>query len=198
MRAGRSELRGLFLALILAIPGSLPVLGAQAPGESPAPAFRDISELLPPVRGIGFDELAEGIPDKAAVVPDQASEEGLSLIATALSWLGTPYRLGGFSKSGVDCSGFLYNVLKASVPELGPFPRRSDEYSGFGAASETIEPGDILLFAYDKAIYHVGLALGGLTFIHSASEGARTGVVISSLREGNWNARLFGIRKLKL
>jgi hypothetical protein len=197
MIPGKSKIRSFCLTLLFAIVSAFPVMSAQIPGYDSTSPLRDISSVLPPVRGIGFDELAEGIPDKAAMTPDPESAEGISLIATALSWMGTPYRLGGFSKSGVDCSGFLYNVLKATVPELGPFPRQSDEYSGFGLRSETIEPGDILLFAYDKSIYHVGLALSGTTFIHSASEGARTGVIISSLNEGNWGARLYGVRRLR-
>lgn len=163
-----------------------------------SPAVPDISAVLPPLRGIGFDELPEGIPDKGPVAPDRSSEAGLSLIATALSWLGTPYRLGGFSRSGVDCSGFLYNVLAAVVPELGPFPRQSDEFASWGAKAESIEPGDILLFAYDKTIYHVGIALSEFTFIHSASQGERTGVIISSLWDGHWRSRLYGVRRLKL
>jgi len=198
MHSGKSEARGFCLAFFLAILCVFPAHAAQIPGYDSTSVFRDIASVLPPVRGISFDELEEGILEKAAIAPDPSSEKGVSLIATALAWIGTPYMLGGFSKAGVDCSGFLYNVLKATVPELGPFPRRSDEYARFGVESETIEPGDILLFAYDKAIYHVGLALSSLTFIHSASEGARTGVIISSLKEGNWGLRLYGIRRLKI
>jgi len=198
MSLGKSKVRGFCLALLLALFSAPSTQAAQVPGYDSTSLLRDISSVLPPVRGIGFDELTEGIPDMAGIAPDPESEEGVFLIATALSWMGTPYRLGGFSKSGVDCSGFLYNVLRAAVPELGPFPRQSDEYSRFGMESETIEPGDILLFAYDKSIYHVGLALSGRTFIHSASEGARTGVIISSLNDGNWGARLYGVRRLKL
>jgi cell wall-associated NlpC family hydrolase len=59
-----------------------------------------------------------------------------------------------------------------------------------------MSPGDILLFARDGAIYHVGIALSASTFIHSASEGERQGVIISSLGDGNWRARLVGIRRL--
>lgn len=164
-------------------------------GDS-APAPIDLAAILPPVRGLEFDEPYPDLNDRGPVAVEPASEESLALIAEALAWLGTPYRLGGFSKAGVDCSGFLYNVLKSAAPELGPFPRRSDEYAGFGAKTEDIQPGDILLFSREGGIYHVGIALSESTFIHSASEGGRTGVIISSLYEGNWRRRLYGVRRL--
>lgn len=166
----------------------------QSAGLPQAPL--DLAAMLPPVRGLEFNEPYPDLNDRGPVAVEPASEEGLAMIAEALAWLGTPYRLGGFSKAGVDCSGFLYNVLKATVPELGPFPRRSDEYAGFGAKSEEIAPGDVLLFAREGDIYHVGIALSESTFIHSASEGGRTGVIISSLYEGNWRRRLYGVRRL--
>lgn len=199
--AGRKHsLRRLAAALSLlfvcafagAIAGAAPL--EQAGDSAQAPI--DLAALLPPVRGLEFDEPYPDLNDRGPVAVEPASEESLALIAEALAWLGTPYRLGGFSKAGVDCSGFLYNVLKSTVPELGPFPRRSDEYAGFGAKSEQIQPGDILLFAREGGIYHVGIALSESTFIHSASEGGRTGVIISSLYEGNWRRRLYGVRCL--
>jgi probable lipoprotein NlpC len=200
--AGRKRsLRRLAAALPLvfacaftgAIAGAAPLEQAL---ESPMAPI-DLATMLPPVRGLEFNEPYPDLNDRGPVAVESASEEGLALIAEALAWLGTPYRLGGFSRAGVDCSGFLYNVLKATVPELGPFPRRSDEYAGFGAKAGDIQPGDILLFSREGGIYHVGIALSESTFIHSASEGGRTGVIISSLYEGNWRRRLYGMRRLE-
>lgn len=180
------------LLLACAVSGAAPL---EQAANTPRTTI-DLAALLPPIRGLDFDEPYPELNDRGPVAVEPSSEEGLSLIAEALAWLGTPYRLGGFSKAGVDCSGFLYNVLKSTVPELGPFPRRSDEYAGFGAKAEDIQPGDILLFSREGGIYHVGIALGESTFIHSASEGGRTGVIISSLYEGNWRRRLYGVRRL--
>lgn len=182
----------LSLFLACAFAGAAP----QEPSAGLPQAPLDLAAMLPPVRGLEFNEPYPDLNDRGPVAVEPASEEGLAMIAEALAWLGTPYRLGGFSKAGVDCSGFLYNVLRTTVPELGPFPRRSDEYAGFGAKSEGIAPGDVLLFAREGDIYHVGIALSESTFIHSASEGGRTGVIISSLYEGNWRRRLYGVRRL--
>jgi len=185
----------LFLCVFLALRAAAR-LPAQTMVHSGEVVIGDIETVLPPVRGIGYDEIPQGIPDEGAVTPDLESLDGIDFIANALSWLGTPYKAGGFSRAGVDCSGFLTNVLIAAMPELGPFPRKSDAYAAWGFKVDTIEPGDILIFARGGAVYHVGIALSDSTFIHAASEGARTGVIISSLWEGNWRARLYAVRRL--
>ncbi|MCE5256293.1 MAG: C40 family peptidase [Spirochaetaceae bacterium] len=173
----------------------MPGLATQEMVHNGPVVIDDIEKVLPPVRGIGYDELTDGIPDKGAITPDFKAINGIDFIAVALSWLGTPYRAGGFSRSGVDCSGFLSNVLMATMPELGPFPRKSEDYASWGYKAEAMEPGDILLFAWGGNIYHVGIALSDSTFIHAASEGAKTGVIISSLWEGHWRTRLCGVRQ---
>ncbi|MDP2790295.1 MAG: C40 family peptidase [Rectinemataceae bacterium] len=159
--------------------------------------IQDISQLLPPVRGLGFDELRADVNDRGILVADPRAVERISLIANALSWLGTPYLYGGRSRSGADCSGFLGSILASALTGSGPFPRKTDEYASFGIGTAAIEPGDILLFALDGDIYHVGLALSADTFIHAASEGSRTGVIISSLHEGSWSKRLAGARRIQ-
>lgn len=158
---------------------------------------QDISSLLPPIRGLDFDEPREEVNGGGAIAPDPLASERIALIADALSWLGTPYLYGGRSRSGADCSGFLGSILASALTGSGPYPRKTDEYASFGIGTDIIEPGDILLFALDGDIYHVGLALSADTFIHSASEGARTGVIISSLHEGNWAKRLVGTRRVR-
>lgn len=156
----------------------------------------DITMLLPPIRGIPFDELPHWQPEGPAIDPGEENEGLLILIAASLTWLGTPYRAGGFSHAGVDCSGFMHLILSETLSGKGPFPRQSAEFIKIGKKTEDIRPGDILIFAIQGQIYHVGLALSPSTFIHTASEGDRTGVIISSLYEGNWRSRLFSVRRL--
>lgn len=157
---------------------------------------QDIASFLPPIRGIPFDELPHWLPEGPPIDPGEENEELLVLIAQSLTWLGTPYRAGGFSRNGIDCSGFMHTILTEVLPGKGPFPRQSAEFAKIGKKADNIRPGDILLFAINGEIYHVGLSLSSSTFIHAASEGARTGVIISSLYEGNWRARLFAIRRI--
>lgn len=129
--------------------------------------------------------------------PRESHIRGILLIAEALGWQGTAYRFGGESREGVDCSGFLRAVLTASFPDRAHFPRTSEGFASIGKKTEAIEPGDILLFAEEDRIFHVGLALGGDSFIHSASEGPQRGVIISSLSEYYWAKRYIGARRIE-
>ena len=158
----------------------------------------DLLSLIPPIRGIPKDILPQGIPDKGSVSPAKLDGDLLRIIPIALSWLGTPYRTGGISKSGTDCSGFVHAVLQAALPELGPFPRTSWEFGKIGTEVDksSIQPGDILLFENAGAVDHVGIALSPYSFIHSASEGSGTGVIISYLTEGSWDKILYDVRRL--
>jgi hypothetical protein len=125
-----------------------------------------------------------------------AGERNIELVAEALTWLGTPYRYGGRSAEGVDCSGFVRAVLSAIGLGDG-VPDRSENFASYGEKAEgEIEPGDILLFAHEKHIDHVGIALSEDSFIHAASSGPRTGVIVSSLSEHYWKSSFVGARRL--
>lgn len=121
----------------------------------------------------------------------------MRVVAEALDWKGSPYRFGGHSRSGVDCSGFV-NAVLAAAGVGGPLPRKSSGFAAFGDPVDgAIEPGDILLFGTARGINHVGIALSEDSFIHAMSEGLRTGVVISSLEEGSWQSRFLGARRIQ-
>lgn len=156
----------------------------------------DLDSTLLMVSSLDLDEGKSNLFEGGSLKTDPSDESRIRIIASALSWLGVPYSFGGFSDSGVDCSGFLNRTISQSYPFLNNIPRRSDEFSGFGEPVDDIEPGDILLFSSEGSIYHVGLALSSTTFIHSASEGVRTGVIISSIWDGNWRSRLSGVRRI--
>jgi probable lipoprotein NlpC len=121
----------------------------------------------------------------------------MRVVAEALAWRGAPYRFGGHTKRGVDCSGFVHEVL-AAAEAPGSLPRRSSDFLAFGSGVEgEVEPGDILLFGSEDAVDHVAIALSRDSFIHAASTGPRTGVIISSLAEESWKARLVSARRIE-
>jgi len=110
------------------------------------------------------------------------------VIEESKKFLGTPYRYGGITAVGLDCSGFIYLSFKDA---LGVTVPRST--TGLYSWSERIsfddaQPGDFLFFKTDKSgkITHVGLYLGERRFIHSASHGEKKGVIYSSLDEKYW------------
>jgi hypothetical protein len=114
------------------------------------------------------------------------------VIETSKKYLGTPYRYSGNTASGLDCSGFICISFKDALGVT--LPRSA---SGLYSWAEKItldkaQPGDFLFFKTDRSgqVTHVALYLGERTgeriFIHSASAGAKTGVIYSSLNEKYW------------
>ena len=97
------------------------------------------------------------------------------VIQTAQSYLGTPYRYGGTSRSGIDCSGLLCNSFESVGLKI---PRSSNEQAEFGTeiSIKEIAPGDMVFFSDRKGsskVSHAGLitAVNGsaITFIHSST-----------------------------
>ena len=97
------------------------------------------------------------------------------VIKTARSYYGTPYRYGGTSRIGMDCSGLLCTSFKAIDVEL---PRTSQEQSQFGQTirEKEIKEGDLLFFGTggSRSINHVGLVTevkskDEIIFIHAST-----------------------------
>jgi len=112
----------------------------------------------------------------------------LRVIEASRVYLGTPYRYGGFSNAGLDCSGFVglsfQDAIGVSLPRSA-----SALYTWAERISlERAQPGDLLFFRTSSSnnITHVGLFLGDRTFIHAASDGPRTGVIYSTMDETYW------------
>lgn len=120
--------------------------------------------------------------------PIRSNELGNQIIEYGKQFLGTPYVWAGNSlTSGVDCSGFVYNVFKHFNISLN---RSSKDMvrNGYKINKEELTAGDLVFFdtnggANTGAISHVGIYMGNGNFIHSSSSKRTWGVVISSLNE---------------
>lgn len=101
-----------------------------------------------------------------------SSVTGDKIVSKAKQYLGVPYKWGGASPSGFDCSGFVYYVLRS----LGFKASRtlSAMYSqGTPISKSNLQPGDIVFFknTYKSGISHVGIYVGDGKFIHSPHSG---------------------------
>jgi hypothetical protein len=111
------------------------------------------------------------------------------------TYLGTRYKSGGMSRSGLDCSGFVCLVFK----ELNgaKLPRSSGQQwkLGTSVSSETALPGDFIFFrgGLFGMINHVGIFMGEKSFIHASTS---SGVIYSTLGDEYYKKHFAGIRRV--
>ncbi|HOV13715.1 MAG TPA: NlpC/P60 family protein [Spirochaetota bacterium] len=114
-------------------------------------------------------------------------------------WFGVPYVLGGQTKNGIDCSGFVREVYK-DVFNLD-LPRTVTGQKVLGdPVNGALQPGDLVFFdTIGGGVSHVGIYVFDNKFIHAASAGPSVGVIKSSLNEKYYKERfLFARRLVKL
>lgn len=101
-----------------------------------------------------------------------ASASASSVVSYAKQYLGCKYVYGGTSPSGFDCSGFTQYVYKHFGVNLNR--TAAAQYSN-GQSVTNLQAGDLVMFG-KSGINHVGIYIGGNTFIHAAnpSKGVRT------------------------
>lgn len=99
------------------------------------------------------------------------------IVKIAESWLGTPYKYGGNTRNGVDCSGLVKNIYE----ELGvSLPRTSREQYSVAIPINSPKIGDLVFFKKKGRIYHVGIYIGNDYMIHSSSS---SGVIKQNIQE---------------
>jgi cell wall-associated NlpC family hydrolase len=119
--------------------------------------------------------------------PPPATHGGV--VAIALRYLGVPYRWGGASPSGFDCSGFLVYVF-AQVGVYLPHSSYMQFHLGHYVSRSQLQPGDAVFF---NGASHVGIYIGGGQFVHAPHTGDV--VKISSLRESWYSSTYAGARR---
>ena len=114
------------------------------------------------------------------------------LLSEAESYLGTPYRYGGMTRNGIDCSAFVLSVFGAVTGVNLPRVAASQAQEGEKIDKENLQKGDLVFFSHGKGrISHVGIvesvsAEGEVNFIHAATS---KGVMVSSLTDSYWGPK---------
>jgi LysM repeat protein len=185
------------IGLKLVVPG-----GKLRPDAAPAPpqavvqanAGPAVAAAAAPPKPAPKPAAKPAVP--AAPVPQNVvGRGGGTILNNAMKYVGYRYVFGGTSPAGFDCSGFVYYIHNVSGAPVGR--GMWQQYNG-GAhiPINSLQPGDTVFFAntYMPGLSHDGIYIGGGQFVHASDE--RTGVTVSSLWSGYWQAHYVGATRL--
>ncbi len=108
-------------------------------------------------------------------------DEDLKLVSCLAGWLNVPYKYGGNTKQGTDCSGLVSSVFQ-EVYNIAMYRSSADQLKNVREISKSqLKAGDLVFFKIDNnKVSHVGIYLGGNKFIHATTQ---KGVIVNSLDE---------------
>lgn len=125
--------------------------------------------------------------------PTTPAQEGV--IQTALSLLGTPYRFGGTTPEGFDCTGFINYVYHHSAGIVLPRESHSLIRSGKPVSATNLQPADLVYFKIERQKpLHAGIYIGNGKFIHAPSSKGK--INIQSLGMNYWRDRFITARRV--
>ena len=133
---------------------------------------------------------------KYAILMEDKVEEvtNSKLIGFLEKWYGIPYKYGGVTKSGIDCSAF--SALMMSEVFSLTIPRTCREQYGLGKKIKMaqLSRGDLVFFNTTSGISHVGVYLGHDKFAHASTS---NGIMISDLKEAYFKRRYVGSTRIR-
>ena len=130
---------------------------------------------------------ASGTTTKASTTSSSSARS--KLVAESKKYLGTPYRYGGTTTSGFDCSGYTGHVYKKALNKSIPRDSRSQYAKAKKVSKSSIQAGDLVFFSHNGGtIQHVGMALSKTQMINSETGGVK----YASFTSGYWAPRYVG------
>ena len=135
-------------------------------------------------------ESSTATTNKTTETTTSNSSKGSEVIAYAKTLLGCKYVYGGTTTKGFDCSGFTQYVYKHFGVNLNR--TAAAQYSN-GTSVSNLQAGDLVMFG-KSGINHVGIYIGGNTFIHAANPSK--GVTTDTLSSGYYKTNYVGARRI--
>ncbi len=108
-------------------------------------------------------------------------------------WQGTPYRLGGNSLAGVDCSAFVQHAYQSISSYPLPRTTKSQVQHGDAVSQQQMVTGDLVFFKINGKTRHVGIYVNDKQFLHASTS---QGVTISDLTDGYWRRHYWQSRRI--
>ena len=141
---------------------------------------RPVSETEDEMEEVGDREEVPGLPSAEMEKEEKGVQESLAkwtnseernlFVRVVKNFLGVPYRLGGSTLKGIDCSAFvkkIYEIFNTTLPRTA----REQFRIGKSVAREELQQGDLVFFNTRRAnISHVGIYIGNREFVHASSQ----------------------------
>lgn len=108
-------------------------------------------------------------------------------------WKGVRYRLGGSTKKGIDCSGFVQRTFREQFGLELPRSTYEQQEMGKSVSRSNLRTGDLVLFRAGSTGRHVGIYISNNQFVHASTS---SGVIISSMNEPYWKKRYNEARRV--
>jgi len=162
-----------------------------------------MKQLLIPI-AIAFILYGCGITSRTATSPEASEypstfsvskydEARASLMQAYRDWKGTPYRLGGTSQAGVDCSSLVGIVFDRYFGLDVPMNTRRLLNHGRGIRRASLRTGDLVFFRTGRSVLHVGIIVEEGDFLHASTS---QGVTLSSIYDDYWSNRYLAARRV--
>lgn len=144
-------------------------------------AVNDKNSLLLQASQDEFEAMVRNVDIKSKIMDQYAD------------WKGVRYRLGGDTKRGIDCSGFVQRTFREQFGMDLPRSTYEQEDMGKKIQRTKLRPGDLVLFRAGSTGRHVGIYLGNDKFVHASTS---SGVTISNMNETYWDKRYREARRV--
>ena len=115
-----------------------------------------------------------------------------SLREAAPRWLGIPYRWGGTTRRGIDCSAFVQQYVRETLAIELPRTTAGQRYEGVAIERDELRAGDLVFFRR-RGVRHVGVYLSAGEFVHASSS---RGVTVSDMTRGYWDRHYWMSRRI--
>lgn len=168
----------LFITLVFGLVANANTANALEGADESAAQTSEIRSLISDSDGTSVSDIFGGISLHISEVAEQAAQEQIyqgkidALLTEAKSHQGSPYRFGGNTPGGFDCSGFVQYVYKTA---LGiDLPRTTYQQGAYGTSVslQELKEGDLLFWgASPTSSYHVAIYTGNGTYIHAPHSG---------------------------
>lgn len=108
-------------------------------------------------------------------------------------WQGTPYRLGGMTTAGVDCSAFILMIYRDAFNIQLPRTTAEQLRAGSPVSRRKLRIGDLVFFRTGRNVLHVGIVLSDGRMMHASTT---NGVEITRLNQDYWIRTFIGARRI--